>query len=95
MNNQVVPDEEFVREQYSREQPAHIGTVSSKQAEFDLFMEHARRDAGREALIEFRRTELALIPSDADEDDPIRIEKYALAWRIELLIRSDYPEETP
>lgn len=43
--DEYVPSEEFVREQYSREQPPHIGTVSEKRAEFDRFLARVRRDA--------------------------------------------------
>ena len=46
--DEYVPDEEFVREQYSREQPPHIGTVSEKRAEFDRFLARVRRDAVEE-----------------------------------------------
>lgn len=54
-----------------------------------------RRAAEREALKQFRKTELALIPPDADEDDPIRVRQQALAWRIEMHLLANYPEETP
>ena len=50
MNNdeQYTPDEETVREQYSREQPPHIGTVGEKRAEVDRFLARVRRDAWNE-----------------------------------------------
>lgn len=51
-----------------------------------------RRDAARGALKQFRKTELALIPPDADEDDPIRVRQQALAWRIEMHLLAHYPE---
>lgn len=43
------PDTETVREQYTREQPPHIGTVSSKCAEFDRWLAGVKADALREA----------------------------------------------
>lgn len=50
------------------------------------------RDAAREALKRFRKTELAIIPLDADEDSPIRVRQQALAWRIEMHLLANYPE---
>ena len=64
-------------------------------AEFDRFLARVRRDAAREALKHFRKTELAIIPLDADEDSPIRVRQQALAWRIEMHLLGNYPEETP
>ena len=61
----------------------------------DRFLARVRRDAAREALKHFRRTELAIIPLDADEDSPIRVRQQALAWRIEMHLLGNYPEETP
>ena len=52
MTEQYTPDEETVREQYSREQPPHIGTVGEKRAEFDRFLARVRRDAAANALYE-------------------------------------------
>lgn len=52
-NQQYTPDEETVREQYSREQPPHIGTVSEKRAEVDRFIAQVRRDAVRDARAAF------------------------------------------
>ena len=40
-----VPDEEQVREQYTREQPPHIGTVAGKRAEFDRFIDRIKAEA--------------------------------------------------
>lgn len=39
------PDTETVREQYTREQPPHIGTVSPKSAEFDRWLAQERDKA--------------------------------------------------
>ena len=39
------PDTETVREQYTREQPPHIGTVASKCAEFDRWLAQERDKA--------------------------------------------------
>lgn len=47
----------------------------------------------RDALVEFRRAELALIPPDADDDAPIRTRQQALAWRIETHLLGNHPEE--
>lgn len=47
------PDEEQVREQYTREQPPKIGSVAEKHAEFDRFIASVRAEAwdeGREAF---------------------------------------------
>lgn len=63
--------------------------------DWDVWIARVRRDAARAALDGLRSRELAMIPADADENHPIRVEKQALAWRIEMLIRSDYPKETP
>ena len=38
------PTTEQVREQYSREQPPHIGTVSEKRAEFDRRLDAVKAD---------------------------------------------------
>ena len=62
---------------------------------WDEWIARVRRDAAREALDGLRRQELAMIPADADENHPTRVEKQALAWRIEMLILSDHPKETP
>lgn len=45
MSEPYTPDTETVREQYTREQPPHIGTVSSKCAEFDRWLAGAKADA--------------------------------------------------
>lgn len=55
----------------------------------------AERDAAREALKRLRRHELAIIPTDADPNGSTCVRQQALAWRIDCLIRNDYPEETP
>ncbi|MFC0673525.1 hypothetical protein [Brachybacterium hainanense] len=48
------------------------------------------REAGaREALEALQAVELAMIPDDADHDDPIRIEKQALAYRIQRRIEKE------
>ena len=60
---------------------------------FEAWLSRVRRDAAREALDRLRQDELAMIPPDADADHPIRVQKQALAWRINTLIHSDYPEE--
>lgn len=52
-----------------------------------------RRDAAREALQRLQRHELAIIPTDADPDDAICVRQQALAWRIDCLIRNEYPED--
>lgn len=49
MSNTYTPDEEQVREQYTREQPPQIGTVAEKHAEFDRFIAKVKADALREA----------------------------------------------
>lgn len=46
------PDTEAVREQYTREQPPHVGTVSSKSAEFDRWLDRVRAAARREGQAE-------------------------------------------
>lgn len=38
MSGEHTPDTETVRDQYTREQPPHIGTVSEKSAEFDRWL---------------------------------------------------------
>ena len=45
------PDTETVREQYAREQPPHIGTVSSKSAEFDAWLAKVKADARDEGWV--------------------------------------------
>lgn len=47
--SEYVPDTETVREQYTREQPPHIGTVSEKSAEFDRWLRQVKAEALREA----------------------------------------------
>lgn len=47
---EYTPDDEVVREQYSGEQPPHIGSVSEKQVEFDRWLAEVRREAAYEAL---------------------------------------------
>ena len=42
------PTTEQVREQYSREQPPHIGTVSEKRVEFDRWLDHVKYQAWEE-----------------------------------------------
>lgn len=48
MSNTYTPDEEQVREQYTREQPPQIGTVAEKRAEFDRFLAKVKADAWEE-----------------------------------------------
>lgn len=48
------PDEEQVREQYTREQPPQVGTVAEKHAEFDRFIAKVKADAWDEGLDEGR-----------------------------------------
>lgn len=48
--NEYTPDTEQVREQYTREQPPHIGTVSQKRSELDRWLEQIKREAKAEAL---------------------------------------------
>ena len=45
MSKPYTPDTETVREQYTREQPPHIGTVSSKCAEFDRWLNEVKAQA--------------------------------------------------
>lgn len=47
------PDEEQVREQYTREQPPQIGTVAERHTEFDRFLANIKADALREVAYEF------------------------------------------
>jgi len=42
------PTTEEVRQQYTREQPPHVGTVSSKSAEFDRWLAGIRAQAWEE-----------------------------------------------
>ena len=49
---EYTPDTEQVREQYTREQPPHIGTVSQKGSEFERWLEQIKREAKAEALEE-------------------------------------------
>ena len=91
MADDYTPDEETVREQYSREQPPHIGTVGEKQAEFDRFIRKVERDAAREAL-----DGLAAWMSDLHDKYPSH------AWYVPLSLDNitryttdNYPEETP
>ena len=44
------PNEEQVREQYTREQPPQIGTAAEKAAEFERFIAKVKADALREAV---------------------------------------------
>ena len=44
------PTTEQVREQYSREQPPHIGTVSEKRAEFDRWLDAVKAEAWDEGF---------------------------------------------
>lgn len=53
MTSEYTPDEEQVREQYTREQPPQIGTVAEKHAEFDRFIARVKANALREAAWEF------------------------------------------
>ena len=50
--NEYTPDTEQVREQYTREQPPHIGTVSQKRSELDRWLEQIKREAKAEGLRE-------------------------------------------
>lgn len=52
MSEPYTPDTETVREQYTREQPPHIGTVSSKCAEFDRWLAGVKADAWDEGYSE-------------------------------------------
>lgn len=54
--SEYTPDTETVREQYTREQPPHIGTVSEKSAEFDRWLERVKAEAAAEALEEEARS---------------------------------------
>ena len=93
---EYTPDDEDVRTEYLL---AHQGLDAQMDAgeAFDRWLAahdaRVRRDAAREALKQFRKTELALIPPDADEDDPIRVRQQALAWRIEMHQLGNYPED--
>lgn len=49
------PDTETVREQYTREQPPHIGTVGEKGREFDRWLAGVKAEALREAAEGMRR----------------------------------------
>ena len=93
MADDYTPSEPTVRHSYVVIEAR--SDLPEARAEFDRFIAKVRRDAAREALDGLRGRELAMIPADADEDHPTRVEKQALAWRIEMLIRSDYPKETP
>ena len=48
--SEYVPDTETVREQYTREQPPHIGTVSEKRAEFDRWLRQVKAEAWDECV---------------------------------------------
>jgi len=64
------PDTEQVRDQYTREQPPHIGTVCQKTAEFERWLEQVKREAKAEALgllvhdLEVRLTAAERIPKE-------------------------------
>lgn len=60
---EYTPNTETVREQYTREQPPHVGTVSSKCAEFDRWLDRERAAARREGQVEALR-------AAANTDDP-------------------------
>lgn len=59
--SEYTPDTETVREQYTREQPAHIGTVSSKSAEFDRWLAGIRAEVVEQIAqaIERRKRDMA------------------------------------
>ena len=92
--DEYVPSDEQVRGRYCDGTYAQTGHTTEGE-DFDAWLARVRRDAARAVLVEFRRTELALIPPDADEDDPVRTRQQALAWRIEMHLLGNYPEETP
>ena len=53
--SEYTPNTEAVREQYTREQPPHIGTASEKSAEFDRWYAAEIAAAKAEALREASR----------------------------------------
>ena len=69
--NEYTPDTEQVREQYTREQPPHIGTVSQKRSELDRWLEHIKREAKAEALEEMANVLESDIPSTSHENGQI------------------------
>ena len=89
-DEQYVPDEMDARECF-----LDGAAGAYVREDWEAFLARVRRDAAREALKHFRKTELAIIPLDADEDSPIRVRQQALAWRIEMHLLGNYPEETP
>ena len=58
------PDTEEVREQYTREQPPHIGTVSEKEAEFDRWLAAHDAQVRREAKAEGLREAAHRVPDN-------------------------------
>lgn len=50
MTSEYTPDEEQVREQYTREQPPQIGTVADRHAEFDRFIARVKAEAWDEGF---------------------------------------------
>ncbi|TLK56300.1 hypothetical protein [Glutamicibacter sp. V16R2B1] len=63
--DKYTPNTEQVRDQYTREQPPHIGTVSQKRSELDRWLEQVKREAKAEALTE-AADELAAIDPDGN-----------------------------
>ena len=86
--NEYTPDTEQVREQYTREQPPHIGTVSQKRSELDRWLEQIKREAKAEALEE-AAAELAQESDAASHtarkfsgDDNTRYHAYSSAYSV-------------
>ena len=88
---EYTPDEETVREQYTREEPPHFGTVSERRAEFDRFLARVRRDAAREAL-----DGLARAMMDTPGIGP-GTKTHRARMRVDVVTYRDrnYPEGTP
>lgn len=67
---QYTPDAETVCEQYTREQPPHLGTVREKRAEFDRWLAQHDAEVAAKALED---------AADALDNDPV-IRPSQFAW---------------
>lgn len=64
------PNTEAVREQYTREQPPHIGTVGSKSAEFNRWLNQVKAEVWREGNMagRYEITEPADVPNPYEDE---------------------------
>lgn len=91
--SEYTPDTETVREQYTREQPPHIGTVTEKSAEFDRWLAAHGREVAARAKIEVLNSEVENLRKIVFSEELTELRAWLRARANEIEIEEDGHDE--